>query len=527
MTEQDFLEFEIRPKMDRTLKETIDKNIKGITGKFKKIGNSVSGVGTKIKENFSGESFKNASDGAESLLNSLTPIMATLGGIAAFSGGINIASDFYEETGKLETAFGSQSEVIKKFINDLDEQFGIGVATTTSFVAGVGTKLKGLGVAEDSLDDFTKNIVSMSMDMAEAFHLDPGQMTEALSMALTGQTKALKQFGIVIDEANLKKELLGKGINFENLDEAQKATVMMNEINKQLSKTGLKGARMGMIGSFETAIESLQARLKDLAAISLSGLTQSLAEPTMALSNLVKGSQEGFKQIADGIGNTISDIFSYFKTLEEPILNLIDSVNKFGNSLNFDSSYFEIYTNIIKDAIDTILVEFTSFFDFLSENNEGITSFFELLASSIEFVYPALKLFFHFFMEGLKAIIGIANLVFKALEPLFDMIKKLAIDYKGFVGKIFETLGMKNTSSTIDANSLNNLKNIESNPVIPESGATISQDIKSDNSSVSSQNNIVVKVEQGNQELAKKIEEVVKKTADDHARQKELEYGVI
>lgn len=520
---EDFLEFEIRPKMDRGIKNTINNSLKGVTSSFKNIGNGISGVSDKIKSTFSGDVFKGATDGASNLMSKIGGIAVALGGVTAVAAGINIASNFSEETGKLEFAFGEQSDNIKKFIESLDEQYGIGITDTTSFVASLGTKLKGLGVAEDELATFAESLTKMSMDMAEAFHMDPGQMSEMLSQALTGQTRALKQFGIVIDETELKKELLAKGIKFENLDEAGKAKVMLNELNRQLSETGMKGFRENMLGSFETSLESVQARFKDITALTFTPLMNSLAEPLMKISNLLKNNKEFFSTFGEGLASSMGGIANVFSQTEKALAGLFSSISNFILNLNLGDGLKE-FINLFVESFNFLASELSDFFNFLTENSDGFKMLFSGIGTAIELLKPVMKLFVSGFVDGLKIIIGTINLLLEGLGKLFNFLEDIGLK----IGKLTENkTGVSVSEMQTGNESFSVTKPIEVVESFSAVTPNLNESITNNSAVQNNSNNISMNFNNTGQDLANRLKMSVDKTIEDHNREQELQFGVI
>ena len=94
----------------------------------------------------------------------------------------------------------------------------------------------GMGLANDSASDMAVALTGLSADMA-SFH-NVGHASTALKSIFTGETETLKQFGIVMTDANLQAYALSKGITKSTVDMSQAEKVQLR-YNYVMSQTAL------------------------------------------------------------------------------------------------------------------------------------------------------------------------------------------------------------------------------------------------------------------------------------------------
>ena len=195
---------------------------------------------------------KGFSNGTKSISNSLGGLKSALGKVAvavaaAFSvkqiidfgkQSIETASDLTEVQNVVDTAFGSMSSKMEDFANTSIKQFGISrleaKRTGSTFMA----MASGMGLAQDSASDMAIALTGLSADMASFYNVEQDVASTALKSIFTGETETLKQFGIVMTDANLQAYALSQGIS-KSTSEMSQAEKVQLRYNYVMSQTAL------------------------------------------------------------------------------------------------------------------------------------------------------------------------------------------------------------------------------------------------------------------------------------------------
>ena len=258
---------------------------------------------------------KGFSNGTKSISNSLGGLKSALGKVAvaaaaAFSvkqiidfgkQAIETASDMAEVQNVVDTAFGNMSYKMEEFASNSIKQFGISKLAAKQTGSTFMAMASGMGLAVDNASDMAIALTGLSADMASFYNVSQEVASTALKSIFTGETETLKQFGIVMTDANLQAYALSQGINksTQNMSQAEKVQLRYNYVMQQTSLAQ---------GDF--------AKTQD-----------SWANQTRILS-------EQWKEFGATVGNLLMSVFlPALKTLNNVLSQLISFANSAVNAL--------------------------------------------------------------------------------------------------------------------------------------------------------------------------------------------------
>ncbi len=195
---------------------------------------------------------KGFSKGVSNISGSLGGLRSMLGKIAgaaaaAFSvkmlvsfgkQAIETASDMAEVQNVVDTAFGSMSGKMEDFADTSIKQFGISRLAAKQTGSTFMAMASGMGLAQDSASDMAISLTGLSADMASFYNVEQEVASTALKSIFTGETETLKQFGIVMTDANLQAYALSQGIS-KNTSEMTQAEKVQLRYNYVMSQTAL------------------------------------------------------------------------------------------------------------------------------------------------------------------------------------------------------------------------------------------------------------------------------------------------
>lgn len=165
-------------------------------------------------------------DRVERLGNSLTTKLTTPL-IAATVAGVKMASDLEETVSKTEVVFGDCTDTIMKWSDTSLTAMGLSKQSALDGAALYGDMATALGLTKDKAADVSMKLVQLSADMASFKNTSQEMAQVALAAIFTGETEALKKYGIVMTETNLIEYAKSAGIKKSIKDMNQQEKVML------------------------------------------------------------------------------------------------------------------------------------------------------------------------------------------------------------------------------------------------------------------------------------------------------------
>lgn len=171
-----------------------------------------------------GESFKSVGDKMKNIGQNMTTAI-TLPIAGAFTASAKLASDYEENMNKIDVAFGSSSEEVKKWADNARDQFGLSKVAASDAVSAFGALGKGVGLSEGDAAKMSTTLAGLSADLASYFNTGTDESAKALEGIFTGESEALKKFGVVMTDTNLEKFASDQGLVWKEMDESQKVAL--------------------------------------------------------------------------------------------------------------------------------------------------------------------------------------------------------------------------------------------------------------------------------------------------------------
>jgi len=251
----------IRGKLIDALKEA-DDTTEGLgeqsedTGeKLEDMGAAGENAGTQIKE---------------SIGNALKAVV----GFEAIKQGIDLLKQFgqsaIEAFSSAESSAAKFDRVFSDKAADWVDNYADAVHRSTAEIQGFMVQndamYKNLGLTADAAEELSEITTSLSYDFGNAFKMEDAEAASLIQSAIQGDTDALTEYGIVLDDTALKASAaaLGYGTNIEALDDAAAAQVRLNAILEQSSD--IQQAAINDTGGMTNSIKSLKGIMSDFLA---------------------------------------------------------------------------------------------------------------------------------------------------------------------------------------------------------------------------------------------------------------------
>ena len=176
------------------------------------------------------------------------------------------ASDAEEAHSKFITVFRDEGIAMTKWALTQGKALGRATIDMERFLGTIQDTLVPLGIARKEATVLSKSIVLLGLDLASFNNEADITAISNLQSALVGQSRAVLKYGVVINQAAIKQELLNTGLatSFEAATNQQKVQARLNIIFR--STTDAQGDLIRTQGSFENQSKALVSAIKDMNA---------------------------------------------------------------------------------------------------------------------------------------------------------------------------------------------------------------------------------------------------------------------
>lgn len=224
---------------NKQLREIGNANLKALSNQLKAIGDKMASVGKSMT----------------------TKVTAPI--VAGYTLAASYASDYEENLNKIDVAFGDNSEAVKEWANNASEAYGLSKVQATSAVSAFGALGKGIGLSEAEAAEMSTTLTGLSADLGSYFNTSTDESAKALEGIFTGETEALKKYGIVMSETNLKQFAEDQGLVYDEMSQGEKTALRYQYV---LEKTkDAQGDYSRTSDGTANSIKTFQATLQDLA----------------------------------------------------------------------------------------------------------------------------------------------------------------------------------------------------------------------------------------------------------------------
>lgn len=186
----------------KTFKKQLDQignaNLKALSSQLKEVGDKMTAVGQSMT----------------------TKVTAPI--VAGYTLASKYASDYEENLNKIDVAFGDNSQAVKDWANNAGDAFGLSKVQATGAVSAFGALGKGIGLTESEAADMSTTLAGLSADLGSYFNVGIDESSKALEGIFTGESEALKKFGVVMTDTNLQKFAEDQGLVWNELDQTEK-----------------------------------------------------------------------------------------------------------------------------------------------------------------------------------------------------------------------------------------------------------------------------------------------------------------
>ena len=239
---------------------------------------------------------------------------------------VKMASDAEEINNKFAVVFKGMKKEADTMVVSIAENYGIAKTETKKLLSETGSLLTGLGFSTEAMAKMSKQVVTLSADLASFNNMETADVANRIRAALTGETDGLKALDtVVVQSSKSFQDLVKKKVQLEGKTLQQaKAEAILGEVVKQ--NTIAIGDFARSQGSFANQTKILQARLRDvgdeIGKEMLPGFTRlvsAIVEATKQggfLLEMFKGIGKFIGFLAKGVANLVTILGGISKALK-------------------------------------------------------------------------------------------------------------------------------------------------------------------------------------------------------------------
>lgn len=342
--------------------------------RLNKLKTQAQGVGGNVQKSFGG---------MKTAVGGFVAAVTTGAVVTTLNSWVDKASDLQETLGKTNETFKADSNAVIEWSKNSIKSMGLAQQTALDTAALYGDMGSGMGITTKRAAEMATSLTQLSADIASFKNVDQKLSANALKGIFTGETEALKNLGVVMNETNLQEyaKKIGVGGKLKNMTQAQKIElrykyVMDSTKNAQGDFLRTGGNYANQSRMFEEQKKQLETNLGAIMLPKYNAVMKSLNSilikyaPVIekGFGSLFKNFEEGlkicsplfdkFKNLFKTFSTTIFPMFqrsmpiikTLLSTVVVPALGLvIDSINGLFESIKFVSSTISNVYNFIKN----------------------------------------------------------------------------------------------------------------------------------------------------------------------------------
>lgn len=248
--------------------------------------------------------------GIKNAITSIVGVLRTL--ITAGYNLMSEAADFGETMNKFNVVAGDSAQVLGDFADRLAAAYGLDPKDLYEGVASFKSVANSINLADDAAEKFTKNLMSLSLDLSSLYNTSVDQAMNALVSGLHGQERAMKQYNVYLYEANIQQKAYDLGLkkSTQSMNEAEKMCLRYMVAMDQTKEA--QGDLQRTLSSASNQMKIVQAQFAQLRR-SLGQIVTVIGMTVVpALNALLGGLVKVFTFIASKMGYEIEDFANAF-----------------------------------------------------------------------------------------------------------------------------------------------------------------------------------------------------------------------
>lgn len=262
-------------KAVKGVKSTLNGLTKQVSAATKRMSASFDKLGKSVNKSFAG------------LLKSAGLLLGIAGLIKLGKQALETASDLEEIQNVVNVVFGSSAKQIDQWAKGALKQFGLVESEAKDIVSTFKAMANGMSIADKSGTAMSIKLTELAADLASFRNVSTDVAATALKGVFTGETEALKKFGVVMTQANLDAFALSKGItkSYNAMSQAEKVALRYQYVMQATADAQGDFARSA--SSWANQIRVLKGQWSSFLGVLGTAIKQVLAPLLKVLNNIL------------------------------------------------------------------------------------------------------------------------------------------------------------------------------------------------------------------------------------------------
>lgn len=255
----------------KMLSTSATKELKNLNSESKNLQKNLHTLGDEIKYAFN----SSVIIGFARLIKNVTNTMINAG---------KAQTKYIENLHLLQVAYGETNSSGEKLVKSMANLSGLDISQLTESLGKYRQLSNALGIASDSANLLSENLLKMQNDIASLYNLDTADVSKKLMSALTGETEAIKILGADITTTALQQKAYNLGIqeSVTNMSQAEKTILRYLSVQDQLVSS--QGDFANTINSVANQTKIWNAQLDTLGR-QLGALFNAILKPMLPVLN--------------------------------------------------------------------------------------------------------------------------------------------------------------------------------------------------------------------------------------------------
>ena len=210
---------------------------------------------------------------------------------------VQMASHVEEMRAKSSVVFGEFATTIRKNLEEFGNEVGRSTFALEEMASSVQDTFVPLGFARGEAAQLSEQLTKLAVDVASFNNAQDVPTMRAFQSALVGNHEAVRRFGIVITEAELKAELQRMGIekNINLVTAQEKVQARLNLIIA--GTTDAQGDAARTSDSFANSMKALSAEFSEFMAEAITPMLPALADMVRNLKDGIIATKEFLRSV--------------------------------------------------------------------------------------------------------------------------------------------------------------------------------------------------------------------------------------
>lgn len=289
--QEQFKKGEITEEQYRALQREVAKTeqeLKNLEKSTKEFGDSASRELKRVSKSLDEAGEKMTSAGKKMSKAVTAPVVAAAG--VSFK----LAADLEDAMGATEQIYGKSSESVKKWVDNLENYYGIAKSEAYEYSNMMGSMLQNIGgLTEKEAAEQSAKLIELAGDLSAMYGGSTADAVQALTGALKGNNTMLDNYGMAANDAMVKAKALEMGIyngaGAMDLEAKQAATLalIMEQSSAAQGQAGREAeGSSGQMKAFATATKDLSSTFGEVLLPIITPLLEKLNELMKKFSDL-------------------------------------------------------------------------------------------------------------------------------------------------------------------------------------------------------------------------------------------------